>query len=192
MSPSTIPSPCGIPLIFSSVQIRLYSSSFGCCCYRSVSGSNLSRLIWSYFHMEDLAGGWWFCGRNKKNINSMNWRWICPHQKKDSAWFKFSSWIQEDISFSLLTYINTDDITLLYVTILWSQPSSPWMSNFSVVGVSQPPSLYWDVLLADKQWAAFRPAAVMGWQAKSWSLNQTWPMPLSEPGLCHSCLMRGG
>lgn len=69
MSPSPIPSPCGIPLIFSSVQIRLYSSSFGCYCYRSASKSNSSRLIWSYFHMQDLAGGcWWFCGRNKQKI----------------------------------------------------------------------------------------------------------------------------
>lgn len=70
MSPSPIPSPRGIPLIFSSAQIRLYCRSFGCYCHRSVSESNSSRLIWSYFHMQDLAGGWWLCG----------WRWIYPEK----------------------------------------------------------------------------------------------------------------
>ncbi len=191
MSPSPIPSPCGIPLIFSSVQITLYSSSFGCYCHRSVSESNSSCLIWSCFYMQDLAGGLWFCGRR---TNELEVDTSCP-EKSDYTWFRFSRWIQEDAAFCWLTYINTNDITLLCVAILWSQPSSPWMSNFSVFGVSRPPtpcSLCWDVLPADKQWAAFRPAAVMVWQAKSWSLNQTWPLPLSEPGLCHSCLMRGG
>lgn len=130
-----------------------------------------------------------------------------PHQQSDYKWFKLlATESRRTLAFFFpsscwLTYINTNDIiTLLYVTTLWSQPSSFWMNNFSVFGVSQhppdhhhhPPALYWDVLLADKQWAAFRPAAVMGWQARSWSLNQTWPLPLSEAGLCHSCLMRGG
>lgn len=68
MSPSPIPSPCGIPLIFSSVQIRVCSSSFECYCYHSASKSNSSRVIWSYFRMQDLAGGWWFCGRNTNEL----------------------------------------------------------------------------------------------------------------------------
>lgn len=79
MSSNPIPSPCGIPLIFSSVQIRLYCSSFGCYCYHFLSLSNSSHLIWSYFHMQDLAGGWWFCDRK---ANELEMDTSCPEKKE--------------------------------------------------------------------------------------------------------------
>lgn len=47
MSPRPIPSPCGIPLIFSSVQIRLYRSPIALYCYRSLLESN-----WIMFNLK--------------------------------------------------------------------------------------------------------------------------------------------
>lgn len=135
MSSNPIPSPCGIPLIFSSVQIRLYCSSFGCYCYHSLSLSDSSHLIWSYFHMQDLAGGWWFCDRK---ANELEMDTSCPEKKMGSDWISVAGSIKT-FFFLSLTYINTNDITLLYGTILWNQPpGSPWMSSFSVFGVSPP------------------------------------------------------
>lgn len=175
MSPRPIPSPCGIPLIFSSVQIRLYSGPIGRYCYRSLAESN-----WIMFNLKLFShAGSGRClvilwQEQEKKLFLRTAAESTSARNVAFKWFKFS--------FSGLTSINTNDITLS------SAKSARFLLTEQLFCVRCP---CWDVLLADKQWGGFRPVAVMGWQAKSWSLNQAWPLPLSEPGLCHSCLMRG-
>lgn len=116
MSPNSIPSPCGIPLIFSSAQITFYSHSFSCYCNRHVSQSNLPHLIWGYFHIQYRI--WQVFGDFRETR-----KWILSKSRNVflGVFINMKATEFMNLFFSSWMLINTNDISgLLCGAILWS------------------------------------------------------------------------